>query len=82
MKIVLASAALVTGLLGAAPSFAQGVYIGPNGVGVDSGFGYRHRDCDRDGYRDDRRHDRRDGYYEGRSVSRSYRHRNDYDDRY
>ena len=82
MKIVLASAMLAGGLVGVVPASAQGVYIGPNGVGVDSGFGYGHRGYYRDRYRDDRRYDRDDGYYEGRSASRGYRHRDYFYDHY
>ena len=81
MKSLVAGTMLVAGLVVAAPAFSQGIYVGPGGVGVDSGFGYGrgHRDVYRDrGYRDD--YGRR-GYYEGRSVSRGYGHR-DYDDRY
>ena len=55
------------GLLVAAPAFAQGVYIGPGGIGVDTGI-HRYRD---DYYRGrDREYDRDRGPYEGRSVYR------------
>jgi hypothetical protein len=44
-----------------APTLAQGVYIGPGGVGVDVGRpGWRERD-----YRDDNRYERR---YRGRGC--------------
>ncbi len=83
MKLLLASTVLATGLISAVPTMAQGVYIGPNGVGVDTGLGYRHRDYDRDSYRDYGRYGRGDRYYEGRSVSRGYRHHHEDDyDRY
>jgi hypothetical protein len=43
-----------------APTLAQGVYIGPGGVGVDVGRpGWRDRDYYRDDYRDDYRYERR-----------------------
>jgi hypothetical protein len=41
-----------------APTFAQGVYVGPGGVGVDLGGrpGWRERDYYRDDYRYERRY--------------------------
>ena len=43
-----------------APTLAQGVYVGPGGVGVDVGRpGWRDRDYYRDDYRDDYRYERR-----------------------
>ena len=71
MRNILACSLIALGMSAiAAPVMAQGVFIGPNGVGVDTGI-HRHHDYDR-GYRD---HDR--GYYEGRSV-----YRDDYRPRY
>src|SRR2546423_11643641 len=49
-----------------APTLAQGVYIGPGGVGVDVGRpGWRERDYYRDDYRDDYTYERR---YRGRAC--------------
>ena len=49
-----------------APTLAQGVYIGPGGVGVDVGRpGWRERDYYRDDYRDDYTYERR---YRGRDC--------------
>ena len=58
------TATLVTATVSfAAPAFAQGVYFGQGGVGVDLGHrhGYYDRERDHDDYR-------RGGYYEGRSA--------------
>ncbi len=66
--------ALVT--MAAAPAMAQGIYVGPGGVGVDTGIRHHHDDGDRG----DRYNDRDRGSNEGRSVYRDggYRnHRND-----
>ena len=66
MKNVLTAALIGSSMMIAAPAFAQGVYVGPGGVGFDSGI---HRD--RDYYRDrDRDHYRGERSYEGRSVFR------------
>lgn len=74
MKLLLAGLLTASTLAVAAPAMAQGVYIGPNGVGV--GIGHRHYD-DYDRDRGDyygRRH-----FYEGRSAydgrDRDYRDR-------
>ena len=81
MRNILACSLIALGMTAvAAPAMAQGVYIGPGGVGVDTGIRHGY-DRDR-GYRD---HDR--GYYEGRSVYRDrdrdgYRSRYRDDDRY
>ena len=67
MRHVLTAGIIGLGLFVAAPASAQGIYIGPGGVGVDSGL-RRHRD---DYYRDrDRDYDRGRETYEGRSVYR------------
>ena len=75
MKSILAGSLIAMMVAGATPVLAQGVYLGPNGVGVDIGR-HRDRDYDRDSYRDDRG-------YEGRSVYRDggYRHFRNDDDR-
>ncbi len=69
MRSILAATILGAATLVAVPAFAQGVYVGPGGVGVDTGIGrgYDRGDYDR-GY--DRRRDeyRRDRRYEGRSA--------------
>ena len=81
MRKTLAYSLIALGTLVATPTLtltsvmAQGIYIGPNGVGVDPGIRH-HRDDDRDG--NYRRHDR-DESYEGRSA---YRPRYHEDDRY
>ena len=77
MKTFITGTILLAGLAVTAPAMAQGIYIGPGGVGVGTGsYGY-----DR-GYRDHGDRDyRRDGNYEGRSVYREHR-RSDYNDRY
>ena len=83
MKSLVAGTVLIAGLAVAVPAMAQGVYIGPGGVGVDSGYGHRYSRYDDDygrrGYRDG--YERR-GYYEGRSVSPGYGHRNYFYDHY
>ena len=75
MKSILAGSLIAMAVAGSTPVLAQGVYLGPNGVGVDIG-GRHHRDYDRDGYRYDRG-------YEGRSAYRDgeYRRYRDYDER-
>ncbi len=65
MKAMLACSLAAGVLLGASPVLAQGVYVGPDGVGVDSGL-RRHHDYDRHRYDDYQRHH----YDEGRSVYR------------
>ena len=78
MRNILACSLIALGMTAvAAPAMAQGVYIGPRGVGVDSGI--RHHGYDRDrGYRDNDR-----GYFEGRSAYRDgYHPRYRDDDRY
>ena len=63
LKSILTASLVAATVSFAAPAFAQGVYFGPGGVGVDLGH---HRDnYDRERYRDDYR---RGGYYEGRSA--------------
>jgi hypothetical protein len=68
--------AVIAASLGAiTPVAAQGVYIGPNGVGVDTGV-RPYRDHDRDYYRDRDRDVR-----EGRSAYERRDHRyDDHDD--
>ncbi len=66
MRHLLMAALIGVGTTAALPVFAQGLYIGPGGVGVDSGI-HRGYDRDRDAYRG------RDEYrgrrtYEGRSA--------------
>ena len=71
---LISGAFVLLGIVAVTPAAAQGVYIGPNGVGVDSGIHPRHRDNDRRYYRD------RD---EGRSVyreDRRYDRHRDFDD--
>lgn len=46
-KIVLTAAATVALLVLNAPSFAQGIRIGPGGVDVDDGRGYREERMER-----------------------------------
>lgn len=83
MKSLVAGMLLVAGLAVAAPAMAQGVYIGPGGVGVGNGYeyggghrdGYEGRGRYRDGYR-------RRGNYEGRSVAPGHGHRNYFYDHY
>ena len=70
MRSILIATFVGAATLAAVPAFAQGVYIGPGGVGIDSGIGHRY---DRDDYRDrgyyrDRDAYRRDRFYEGRSA--------------
>jgi hypothetical protein len=77
-KLVFAAATTVVLLVSGAPSFAQGIRIGPGGVEVDDGRGYRED-------RDDRRYRRmcrelrdrcenRDAYgEEGQGNCRRYR---------
>ena len=65
MRHVLTAGIIGMGLFMTAPASAQGIYIGPGGVGVDTGI-HRHRD---DYYRDrDRDYGRDRETYEGRSV--------------
>ena len=73
MKSILAGSLIALTAVVATPVLAQGVYVGPGGVGVDIG---RHRDYDRDNYRYERG-------YEGRSAyrDRGYHHYRDYDER-
>ena len=73
MKKIVTISALAAGLFSVTPVFAQGVYLGPGGVGVDVGPRY-HRDYDR---RDDYRRYNED---EGRSVYRYHDRRDRYDD--
>lgn len=77
MKKTFAFSMIALGALVATPVMAQGVYVGPGGVGVDTGLRHhRYYDSDRDyGYRDR-------GAFEGRSAYRDgYRRRSDrYDD--
>ncbi len=65
MTKVLYGTLLALALGAAVPAAAQGIYVGPNGVGVDTGAHRIYRDHDRDNdtnyYRDRDRH-------EGRSV--------------
>jgi hypothetical protein len=74
MNKLIACSLLALGVASVTPALAQGVYVGPNGVGVDTGVRhYRDYDGDRgDRYRDG-------GYYEGRSSYDGYRrhHRDD-----
>jgi hypothetical protein len=74
MKSILACSLIAMTIVGATPVLAQGVYVGPNGVGVD--VGRPHRDWDRDHYRQYRDD-------EGRSVYRDgdNRYNRDYDER-
>ena len=73
LKIAAFSLLAMSALI-ATPLAAQGIYVGPGGVGVDPGIRL-HRDRDRD--RDYRYRDR-EGYYEGRSIDRDrYRHHRD-----
>ena len=67
MKYVLTAAVIGMGVIAAAPASAQGVYIGPGGVGVDTGV-RRHDEYRRDRYRDEDYGERR--FDEGRSVYR------------
>ena len=76
MKSILTATLVAATVSIAAPAFAQGVYFGPGGVGVD--LGHRRDGYDRERYRDDYRG--RDRNYEGRSA---YDGRGRYDrDRY
>ena len=75
MRKTMAYTLIALGTVLATPVVAQGVYVGPNGVGADTGFRHHH-DYDRD--RDYGRRDR-DGNYEGRSA---YRPRYHDEDRY
>lgn len=76
--LLLSSPLLFGGLI--APAAAQGVYIGPGGVGVDAGPRYRDdRDYDRERYRDRERFRGRDRYDDERARRR--RHRDEYYDR-
>lgn len=71
MKTVLTASIIGLGLLSAAPVMAQGVYVGPGGVGVDTGI-HPYRGYDRDwAWRNHHR-----DYYEGRSAY-EYRDRRD-----
>ena len=80
MRNIAACSLIALGMVAVtAPAMAQGVYVGPGGIGVDSGIRHGY---DR-GYDRDReyRHDR--DFREGRSVYRdSYRPRYRDDDRY
>ena len=66
MKSILKVSLIAAAVSMAAPAFAQGVYFGQGGVGVD--LGHRRDYSDRERYRDDYRGDR--GGYEGRSAYR------------
>ena len=72
MRSIIAATLIGTATLVAAPAFAQGVYIGPGGVGIDSGvrhgYGYGQRDYGDRGYERGRDTYRRDRFYEGRSA--------------
>ena len=72
MKTLIAGTLLLAGIAVAAPAVAQGIYVGPGGVGVDTGLGYGRRGYDRD-YRDDGYRHQRDTY-EGRSAYRGDRY--------
>ena len=63
MRKIMICTMLALGVTAVTPALAQSVYVGPNGVGVDTGIRH-HRDYERDRY--DRYHDR--DSYEGRSV--------------
>lgn len=72
MRSILACSLIAVAICGATPVFAQGLYVGPDGVGIDTGRHYRDYDRDRDGYRPYRD--------EGRSIYRERRHHDDDDD--
>ncbi len=82
MRSLLAATLIGTATLVAAPAFAQSVYIGPGGVGVDSGlgrgYGYGHDDYRDRGYDRGRDEYRRNRFYEGRSAYERDGRRGDY----